>query len=397
MIRFNLVVVLGLISFLAAGCGSASNPAPELPAPVPGEDGLGRLVIIGGSLSPSNEAVYREVLDGRAGDGPVCVIPTAGGNPRSSMESAVERIEHWGGEGAARGVYLPSDSPERAHDPNVAQELRECSGFFFTGGAQSRVVDLFLPNGIPTPAYEAVMERFRAGAVLSGSSAGAAMMSDPMIAGGDSEGAFRSGVRDPGENAGVLLTQGMSFLPGTPVDQHFLARGRIGRLMVAILEQEDISVGWGVDEDAALVLDGREGRVVGASGVILLDGRSAVGDPTSPAAGRGLRIHLLGPGDRVDLESMEVAPDPSKRALAVDGDEGTLPEGELFDRWYFLHLLHYVGRNQPNEVAVEVEGHRVKLRPGQGFRALAHSEPGPLGTPYGLSIGPLEVEVEVIP
>ena len=61
----------------------------------------GRLVIIGGGLQAENTAVYQAILDGRSGDGQICVFPTANADPQESMETAVSRIDAVGGAGSA--------------------------------------------------------------------------------------------------------------------------------------------------------------------------------------------------------------------------------------------------------------------------------------------------------
>ncbi len=382
------LVLTGYAEEPAAGTALATDPASER---------TGRVVSIGGALSGENEAVYQTALEGREGTGPICVIPTAGADPQRSMDSAVESFRRWGGGEAARGVLLGSEEPERALDPVVAEELRECGGFFFTGGSQSRIAETFRPEGESTPAYEAVMERFRQGAVVSGTSAGAAMMSDPMIAGGDSEGAFQEGV---GSEGGVRLDRGLEFLPELLVDQHFLARGRIGRLIVATLSDPQGRLGVGVDENTALVVEEGRAWVVGASGVLLVDAAGAVAGSGSPADVQGLRIELMGAGDTLDLESREVTAGSGKEpvsdlqsASSAHWERGSEDPDDLFGRWTLLHLLYRMGVEGSDPVRIRSASHTVHLRPGDGFRAVASSEEGVEGTPHGLSMGPVQVDI----
>jgi cyanophycinase len=398
----KLLVGLFLLVASLAGCAPGEEAEP------------GPLVIIGGALDADNEAIYRVILEGREGPGPLCVIPTAGGDPEASMVSATGRFDRWGGEGTARGILLTVEDPGRALDPLVAGEIQGCAGFFFTGGVQSRILDVFLPDGEATPAYEALMERFQAGAVVSGSSAGAAMMSEPMIAGGSSAGAFRQGISGPGEEGGVELRAGMAFLEDVPVDQHFLARGRIGRLLTAVLRQDGVTFGAGVDENTALVVQGGWGRVVGASGVVWVDGNRAQApdDPASPAVSTGLRVELLGDGDRIEIATGRVVPAEGKEDLVgsplLRGESGESPSSGdlpgdgasgdgLFDPWTLLHLLDAMARNGGEEWSGVEEGHRVAFRAGEGFRGLAWPREGIRGTAHGLSVGPLEVTIEAVP
>ncbi len=205
-----------LTVLMALSCGGGEDPQAE-----PGDrsGSVGRLVIIGGGLQAENIDVYQAILDGRSGDGPMCVFPTASAQPQASMEAAVMRIDAVGGAGSAQGIFLTVDNPEDAGVPGTVETIRSCSGFYFSGGVQTRIVQVFRPNGADSPAFQALAERFEAGAVVSGSSAGAAIMSNPRKGLGfpreDPDRPTLSGPRTLGENArrrsgdrGLLLRRG---------------------------------------------------------------------------------------------------------------------------------------------------------------------------------------------
>jgi cyanophycinase len=385
-ILLSLALFVGIL-LPACSASTADSQAEEV------SDDSGALVIIGGGLSAENEAVYQAILDLRQGEGPLCVIPTAGASPESSMESAVSRIDRWGGDGTARGLLLHLESPDEADETETAVAIQGCSGFYFTGGVQSRILDFFLPEGRGTVAHTALLERFREGAVIAGSSAGAAMMSDPMIAGGSSEAAFESGTALTAEDEGVRIRPGMGFVSGAVMDQHFLARGRIGRLLIAVSRLPEVEWGAGIDENTALVVQEHRARVVGASGVIMVNGRGMTTDHDAPDA-MGLVVELMGSGDEIDLRTFEVTPAEGRSALDQDQEHPEGPHGaELFERWAFLHLLHALGGSEMEAWSTEVLGTRVDLRRGEGFRAVSTDSEGVEGTPYGLSVGPLLVDL----
>ena len=90
MSSFSLVALfLGLF-----GCETEAPPVH--PASEEGREGVtgagGRLVIIGGRLQSENTLVYQAVLDGRLGEGSLCVLPTASGTPTSSMDAYVAAL-----------------------------------------------------------------------------------------------------------------------------------------------------------------------------------------------------------------------------------------------------------------------------------------------------------------
>src|SRR3954468_13034285 len=83
----------------------------------------GRLVIVGGALAANNESVYRAILDGRLGKGPLCVFPTAAAAPDSAMAGPVANFDTFGGAGAAKGVLIAMDKPETARDPAIVSQI----------------------------------------------------------------------------------------------------------------------------------------------------------------------------------------------------------------------------------------------------------------------------------
>lgn len=383
----------------AAVTACSSTPSPPRAGQSASGAPHGRLVIIGGGLSSSNEAVYRAILDGRDGDAPLCVIPTASaGDPQLTIARAVAVFDEWGGPGTATGIPLSTESAEAALDPLVAAQIRGCSGFYFTGGVQSRITTVFRPHGRSTPAYDALMWRFREGAVVAGSSAGAAIMSDPMIGGGSTTGALEQGIHraaaesDEDDAAprgrGVSIMPGLGFLSQAIVDQHFLARGRIGRLITAVLDLEELDLGFGIDENTALVVDGRTVTVAGASAVVIIDARDAV------RSGRGatdMKLHLIAPGDRFDIDARRVLPGGGN-SLPAAGDTVDVPD-DVLARWAFLHLLHQFALSAQQQLVLNVPGGRLVLRKGPVFTATADAGTGVQDLPAALSITGLLLDV----
>jgi cyanophycinase len=417
--------------------GHGASVRFRVPGTEPAE-GAGRLVIAGGGVSRDNAALYRTVLDARHGSGPVCVIPTASPGlegAQGSINSSVATFERHGGAGVAAGVLMSIENPEAAADAAIVERIRGCSGFYFTGGVQSRTMAVLLPGGQQSPALAAIVARHREGAVVGGSSAGAAIMSDPMIAGGSTTDALAGGVRraagaapasDDDERGGVSVSAGIGFLPSAIVDQHFLARGRIGRLIAAVLDLGEFDLGFGVDENTALVVDGESVFPVGASGVIVIDARDATRAGRSAS---GVRLHLLGAGDSYDIGSRQAVPAGDKTPLADAGavagraaqgavagrdvagtgegraaaERGAVSGGagqatvagpeDVFARWSFLHLLSRFATAPQREITVEAPGVRLVLRKGDGFRAAARAGTGVQDVPAGLSVLGLTLDV----
>lgn len=418
-----LVTALSVGALGLAACAPADGPAEETStdAAMSSEATPGRLVIVGGGLDRDTEVVYRAVLEAREGDGPFCVIPTASGVPDESMASAIERFEDYGEEGIeVTGIWITTDNPESVLQPAVVDSIAACSGYWFVGGSQSRITQTFRPAAGDTPGYEALMRRWREGAVVSGSSAGAAMMSSRSIGGGSPEEALAVGVvRDDdgdweADGDGVWVLPGMDFVPWAIVGQHHLARGRWGRLVVATMVEED-EIGFGIDENTAVVVDhgpeGPVGTVIGASSVLVVDVSEADVDAENLTA-TGIRLELLGAGDRIDFATGEVTrkavgrvfPEPGiDRAASGNPDEMLVQPSieeiaaDPFARWGFLHLLHQLSTSESvTEVTLDGGARVLALRVGEGARAYADPSGEAVegaGTPYALSVGPLVLDV----
>jgi cyanophycinase len=301
----------------------------------------------------------------------------------------VETIKRYSGSTEVVGIPLTTENAKDADSPEMAASLRACSGYFFVGGDQSRIVQVFKPAGRSTAALDAVTARHREGAVISGSSAGAGMMSDPMIAGGTSAGALANGVRrEGGESGGVSIAPGLGFFKQAIVDQHFLARGRLARLIVATLNLPESRVGFGIDENTALVVGDNEAWIVGESAVILIDSRNATRE-NGAQGGNNVRFALLSSGDRYSLRDGKITFDAAKTALAANGTAPTQPP-DLFARRAFQNWLLELARTSTRSASVTGGGYTLTFTPADGF--LARSSGGEAGK--GWSAGPWKLDLQ---
>ncbi|MBM4192861.1 MAG: cyanophycinase [Gemmatimonadetes bacterium] len=399
--RLRLNRSLVATAAFAAAAFAAFGVAALDPAHANAQAAAGRLVIIGGGLNANNAEVYQAILAGRQGTGPLCVFPTAGATPDSAMAGPVANFDRHGGAGTARGILVSVQKPETAQDPRVVEQIRGCSGFFFIGGVQSRVSEAFRPRGKDSPAYTALMQRWREGAVVSGSSAGAAIMSDPMIASGTSAGAFKTGLRrlapgvpapDDDSGAGMTLMQGLGLFPRALADQHFLARGRHGRLLVALLDMQEYDLGFGIDENTALVVDGSRAWAAGASAVIVFDEKPAA---RSGSGATGIAMHMLASGDAFDVASRTatIAPKPGLAALPADSAAMT-PPANPFTAWEWLRALDRFARTPATQQAFTADGGSFVMRKASGFRAAGASDAGVRGASRGLSMTGVTIDVK---
>ncbi len=247
----------------------------------------------------------------RLAGGRILVFPTASSEPAEVGEETRTAFASHGFLVDVAPVH--ADRPEAAFDKAIIEQVRNAGSVYFTGGDQSNIFRTLIQNGRDTPLLEAVRAIWRGGGLLAGSSAGAAIMSKTMILGGTSLEAMAHGVADDPDAPGVLIGAGLGFFPHGLVDQHFIKRGRLARLMVAMAATKEPR-GFGVDENTALIVDGDRARVCGEYGVFFLNARRAtVGlDPVNIDE---IRLSYLDDGDAIDLKSFTAIPGELKRRV----------------------------------------------------------------------------------
>jgi cyanophycinase len=253
----------------------------------------GTLVIVGGGDMPQEIMDAFLAASGGKG-GKVGIIPTSTSDPEGALKDWKEDLNKAG------LVCEPLDVRKRedASDPQLLERARTCTGFWFTGGDQSQVGDKI----VGTPLQKTILDRYGAGAVIGGTSAGAAIMSKVMLTGQDRNGKEALSEFGPGA---YRMREGMGFLPeGVIVDQHFLRRGRENRIFSVIMEHPDW-LGLGIDEVTALVVKNGKATVLGKRSVMVFD---PAGMTLNGASFQNLRIHVLRTGQSIDLATRKVAP-----------------------------------------------------------------------------------------
>ncbi|MCG8455243.1 MAG: cyanophycinase [Holophagales bacterium] len=282
---------LGLVGAIFALASLGGGPA--------GAD----LLLLGGGDKPA--AVLRAFVDLAGGPtASIVVFPTASELPDTS-EYYEELFARHGAENV-RGLELRRR--EQAHDKAFLAAVESADGIFFSGGDQRRITEVVLG----TPLHDLLRRRLAEGAVVGGTSAGTACMSELMITGDGDFDVLRAG--------SVVVSEGLGLFPGAILDQHFVARQRQNRLLSLVLEHP-ARLGLGIDEATAVWWRG-DGtiEVLGEGWVEVYDASRAtvrrLGSGADAEAGPrlgvdGLRHHVLLPGDRFDLDArrrLEVSP-----------------------------------------------------------------------------------------
>jgi cyanophycinase len=168
-------------------------------------------------------------------------------------------------------VFLHTRRREQANEASFVGPLATATGVWLAGGDQTLLIDAYRGTAV----QRALRDLLARGGVIGGTSAGAAVMSEVMIRGG---------------NPVAELGRGFGFLPGVIVDQHLSERERLPRLRGSV-ERHPGYLGLGIDERTAVVVQGRLATVLGERQVRVC----------FPGQGR---VQVFRSGDRIDLDAL---------------------------------------------------------------------------------------------
>ncbi len=193
----------------------------------------GALVAIGGAEDKTSRAeILRRVLSLADSDAPVVgVITTASGVPDDVFSGYAEVFSTIG---AADVLDIRIRDRQDSASETFVEMIRRSDVVFISGGDQMRLTNILGAS----PALDMIRNRRAEGAVIAGTSAGAACQSQTMVYGGPADDSLRKGA--------VKMTAGFGLVDGVIMDTHFLERGRFSRLMeVGATNPECLGVGLG--------------------------------------------------------------------------------------------------------------------------------------------------------
>lgn len=259
----------------------------------------GILVAVGGAEDKEDDmVVLRRVLEEVRGEAErVEVVAAASREPREASAPYLRAFKEMG----IRTVdWLALADANEANDDRTVRRLAEADVVYFTGGDQVKLARTLRGS----EALRTILARYGEGAVIAGTSAGAAALSQTMLA---------RGTPEEGLNKGNVKTEpGLGLMAHGVIDTHFLQRGRFARLLEVVTHDPRLT-GIGISEDTAIVV--REGvklEVVGSDNVIIFDG-SEVLHTNADEADRGevlvmarAIVHALAAGCHYDLATREI-------------------------------------------------------------------------------------------
>jgi cyanophycinase len=270
------------------------------PSRIPDGKQRGWIVPIGGAEDKESrrQILKRFVKLSGGRDADIVIVPTASrlASTGSRYQDLFERLE------VGRATIVEFADREDGQRDDYLRAIENASGVFFTGGNQLRISTIL--GG--TPAAKLIRNRNAHGMHVAGTSAGASILSEHMIAFGKEGSSPRAG--------SVRLAPGLGLTNRFIIDQHFRQRDRLGRL-VAALAYNPFAIGIGLDEDtAAFIGPDNTLEVEGSGAVTVVDAGglqfSSMADvsQSQPVCLHGLTVHLLVSGATYNLHTRQASP-----------------------------------------------------------------------------------------
>ena len=266
---------------------NASTAAAEKPK-------SGALLLAGGGKLP--EVVWNRFVKLAGGEeAHLVVIPTATADENIPTQEAL--ASRWKERGIDNVTLLHTRDKQKANTPAFVKPLQQATAVWIGGGDQSRLADVYAGTAVERE-LSAMIKR---GGIVGGTSAGAAICSRVMIAGGKDV-----------PNIG----RGFDLVPKVIFDQHFLRRNRMERLQHAV-RQHPYCTGIGIDESTALLIHDRKATVLGKSYVVKIN---------SPGNGKPLNTIIYRSGDELDPPVAQEQIERKEWAIVLHGGAGNFPK-----------------------------------------------------------------------
>lgn len=256
----------------------------------------GILMMIGGGKE--REAILQDFVKLITAENPVVeVITTAGSVDVEDSYKEYKAIfeKHI----SCRVNHIHHERREDIDDENVEKRIEAADAVFIAGGDQLKLTSIY---GGSSFLFLLKHRYIYEGLVVGGTSAGAMVLSTPMIFAGTGADEMIIGE--------VKITTGFEFLRDVYIDTHFVARGRVVRL-VQVIATNLSTTGWGIEEDTAVIVEnGTQARVVGKGVVLIIDGKESFGsnvtefDKQQAINIRNLKLSVLASGEQFDIHQM---------------------------------------------------------------------------------------------
>ncbi|MEE9408447.1 MAG: cyanophycinase [Polaribacter sp.] len=253
----------------------------------------------------SEGILFHVVREAGGIDANIVVIPTASSIPVEVGENYMEAFTTLG---CKNVTVLDIRSKEDSEKQASIDLIKAADCIMFSGGDQSKITDKI--GG--TTIHKILADRYKneESFVIAGTSAGAMVMANEMIAGGSASEAFIKGA--------VTMYHGLNLIPELIIDTHFIRRGRFGRQSEAVAKHPNL-IGIGLAEDTGMIIkNGSDCTVIGSGMVIVFDGsklthnNEKILDEGTPMTMANLTVHVLSNSDMYSIKNRKVS------VLAID-------------------------------------------------------------------------------
>ncbi len=293
--RKDYYIIIVLILLLTSSC----SPVPAGKVTTRSTHPSGKLFIIGGGDRPASMVQKMIQASGIYEEGYAIVLPMSSSIPDTSAYYGMLQFQKLGIENIAAFNFADNTTT------TVKQKLdslRNAALIYITGGVQSR----FMKAVRNTPGLKPAIEKAYAnGALIAGTSAGAAVMSEIMITGEQKKYPEYTSTFYHLEANNIDTAKGIGLITGVIIDQHFVTRARNNRLLTAVMEFPD-HIGIGIDESTAIIVADDSVKVVGKSQVLVyrnLSGQART--ENGKIAAKNIRVDIYLPGETFLIEQAE--------------------------------------------------------------------------------------------
>jgi len=292
MTRMTAVLICGFVAVSAFGREGGASVSLDA--------ARGHLFIIGGG--DRTEAMMKKFVELASGfgSGKIVIFTMASSVPDETGPELVEEFKKLG----VGSVAYHHLSREQALAPETVRLLDGVGGVYFSGGDQAKHTAVLLD----TPLHRRLLELYVQGAVMGGTSAGAAVMSEVMITGDERRKPEEGHEFETIETGNVITTPGLGFIRTAIIDQHFVRRKRHNRL-ISLLAEHPRLLGVAIDESTAiLVKPGQTFEVMGLGTVLVYDPTSARFELNSDKtfSATGIVLHVLTAGRQFNLRTRKI-------------------------------------------------------------------------------------------
>lgn len=252
----NILLTIGFIGvfvFHLNAQQTSGTPAFNKLSTNPYFNHKGKLIIVGGgTMQDSLFEFFAKDCGGK--DQPVVYIPTATRDEKYIQEGG--HLVKFTSRGFTNVSTIHTRDKVKADDPKNIELLRKAKGIFFGGGDQDLIAEAYTG----TQLYQEMLALLDRGGVIMGTSAGATIMG-AMLVGGDAR-------KDLTKN--YTFQPAFSFIQNVDIDQHVLVRNRQFDL-IPVIENHPTHLGVAIDESTAIIVEGNQFKVWGASYVMVYD------------------------------------------------------------------------------------------------------------------------------